>query len=474
MKKAMLHIISGCLGMVLFVGCSSPDEKANKLFVEASQLIKSAQEVEKTSYPSALKIYNEALTKVDKIISKYPSSQIAVKLSQGEAKIGNDTINEFRETVRYYTRLKTEAEENPFSCAILIFDVAKTIKDANLKVWALAHISEKYAQSGQKDKAMELLSKALAVAKTIKVAHLKALALADISDKYVEVGQKDKAMELVSQAFVLISKTDKDSIELLVIAMRIGMVLPHINKRYSEDERYDKILQEVQKKMQKYWAKAYELADTSDKYAQVGQKDKALELLSRALAVATKIEEGYPKANALAHIANKYAEYGQYDKALKVVTIIQEDYPKANALAHIAINYAEYGQYEKAFQVVNKIVDKPSKAEALTDIAENYFQFGQKDRAVQLYFQSFLVAETIKGAGGACRNTALAHIAKKYAEDGQYDKALNVVTKIENIDQKAMSIAYILAAVAGVYEKGSQKLDDKARMVLHEIIRQFW
>ena len=60
MKKWYVII---CLGLILIFGCASPDEKANKLFVEATQLVKKAQEAEKTSYSDALKLYEKALEK---------------------------------------------------------------------------------------------------------------------------------------------------------------------------------------------------------------------------------------------------------------------------------------------------------------------------------------------------------------------------------------------------------------------------
>ncbi len=90
MKKSLVPIVILCLGLILFFDistgyCASADEKANKLFVEAYQLLKSAQEADKTSYSDAFRLYKEALVKFERIISKYPSSQLAVKLITDEA-----------------------------------------------------------------------------------------------------------------------------------------------------------------------------------------------------------------------------------------------------------------------------------------------------------------------------------------------------------------------------------------------------
>ena len=120
MKKLSYYIIT-CLSLILIFGCSSPDEKANKLFVEASQLVKKAQEAEKTSYSDALKLYEKALEKIERIQSKYPSSELAVKLVQdSRIKVGSYTIKEIKETIVPYVEIKAKAEENPLACALFV------------------------------------------------------------------------------------------------------------------------------------------------------------------------------------------------------------------------------------------------------------------------------------------------------------------------------------------------------------------
>ena len=120
MKKLSYYIIT-CLSLILIFGCSSPNEKANKLYVEASQLVKKAQEVEKRSYSDALKLYKKALGKIERIQSKYPSSELAVKLVQdSRIKVGSYTIKEIKETIVPYVEIKAKAEENPLACALFV------------------------------------------------------------------------------------------------------------------------------------------------------------------------------------------------------------------------------------------------------------------------------------------------------------------------------------------------------------------
>ena len=62
--KIRYALMSGLCGVLLAGGCSTPDDHANKLFVEASQLVRQAQDVEKTSYARALALYQQAQEKL--------------------------------------------------------------------------------------------------------------------------------------------------------------------------------------------------------------------------------------------------------------------------------------------------------------------------------------------------------------------------------------------------------------------------
>ena len=206
MKKLSYYIIT-CLSLILIFGCSSPNEKANKLYVEASQLVKKAQEVEKRSYSDALKLYKKALGKIERIQSKYPSSELAVKLVQDRIKVGSYTIKEIKETIVPHIEIKAKAEENPLACALF---VAKTIKDADDKSWALTGIAAQYAKAGQMNKTSEILSQALQVAKTIKHAYSKSGALIDIAGEYAKARQRvdDKAKKILHEIVLTSSKSE--------------------------------------------------------------------------------------------------------------------------------------------------------------------------------------------------------------------------------------------------------------------------
>ena len=338
-RKLLFYFIIGYLGTVLFFSCTSPDKKSNKLFNEAVQLVESAQEVEKTSFSDALKFYTEALKKIKKIQSKYPSTLMAKELISGEARIGPFTITKFKEVVVPRAKMKVDAVENPLAFALF---VVETIKDseksrrlANIGM-RLANIASAYAKGGQYDKALQISEK-------ITNSFDKAMAWVFISMAYIEVNQKDKAFEILSQAL------------------------------------------QITKTMEPY-SKVRTMGELAGTYAEAGQKDKASEILSQALQVAKTMKYSQTKDRLLVEIAGAYAKAGQYDKALQIADKIEVAHPFVSALADISVTYAKAGQYDKALQLAEKIMVEYSniKARTLAEIAVIYAKTGQCYQALQL------------------------------------------------------------------------------------------
>ena len=77
--------ILAVIALLFSAGSALADEtsEANKLFVEAVKLVKSA-EGEK-SFEKTLSVMEEALSKLNEIVDDYPSSDLAVKLISGQS-----------------------------------------------------------------------------------------------------------------------------------------------------------------------------------------------------------------------------------------------------------------------------------------------------------------------------------------------------------------------------------------------------
>jgi tetratricopeptide (TPR) repeat protein len=558
-RLMLLSVVISCLALLAVGGCSSPDEKANKLYVEATELVKKGQEVEKASYSDASRLFDNALAKIHMITSKYPSSQLAVKFAQGEVKIASYTIAEFEAMVRYL-RIKAEAEETPLACAIL---TSNAIEKPYSKLEKLAAIAVKYAEAGQQDRASKILSQCFDVAKTIQSDSDNSRSLTVVAVSYAKIGQRVQSVEVLSainspfeKAFALVriaascakaGRTDETLENLsqaLVLAKTIDKVssrdyiLEEIAVKYAEIELCDQATQ-VAKIVESGVYKVSAICQIAGKCIDANQKDKATELLSQALMIANTIELPAPKALSLARIAVKYAEAGLSDQALETTKVIESVSDKSMALAEIALKYAENqkfdealevakgiespahkgwslarivdelakaGRFNQAMEVVMTIEGDPPKAWSLAHIGSEYAKAGKKDETVNAFTQALQVAEAIND--DQYKLSALVEIVRTCMECGQYDRALQVtdmmkydsykaeeLTKIaaqcveagqkekannilfqclqlaKTIDDPS-SVTETLIKVAGEYAKIGDKVDDRTKGVLHEIINE--
>jgi tetratricopeptide (TPR) repeat protein len=194
-RTGRLWMMVGGMVVLLIVGGTlfafrdwlNPDARANQLFVEASQLVKSAQEAEQTSYVEAFKLYQAALAKAETITTKYQSSQLAVQLTAGQTKIGPYTFTELQRIVPR-TQARAKVEEDFLACALF---VANTIQEASEKDSTLNAIAIWYARAKQYDRAME-------VANSIESASQKAFALSLLANAYAKAGQYERALQVAN------------------------------------------------------------------------------------------------------------------------------------------------------------------------------------------------------------------------------------------------------------------------------------
>ena len=79
-------------------GCSDPEAEANKLFTEASKLVKDADAMDWRSLEA---YYNRksAIELLEKILVLYPQSSLSVRISEGDLKIQSQSIDEIKEKI---------------------------------------------------------------------------------------------------------------------------------------------------------------------------------------------------------------------------------------------------------------------------------------------------------------------------------------------------------------------------------------
>ena len=91
----MKNVLLTTIAAVLLVGCSDPEAEANKLYTQAAQLVKEADDSNVDSF-SAYNKRRAAVELLEKIPVQYPQSSLSVKISEGAFKIQSQSIDEIR------------------------------------------------------------------------------------------------------------------------------------------------------------------------------------------------------------------------------------------------------------------------------------------------------------------------------------------------------------------------------------------
>lgn len=296
MTRKLLSLLS-LLGLVLVIGCGSPEEKANKLFVEAANFLKMAKEAEKTSFSEALKNYEKALGNLQKIPSKYPSSQMATRMVQeDEFKIGAITFKQLKEEILPEAKLKAEAENDPFACAIMV--ARSTEEDCKSGIYT--EIALTYAEAGQYDRIFQMIDE-------IEDVNCRNDVLRN-NDVFLPTGHVWQFLQ-IAKRFSIFEADNKD------------VVLIEKIIKYTERGEYGKAVQ-LAKKRKDAMGSIYLLFLIADRCIEAGQKDKAQEILSQAFQAVKPLIDSRDDyvSMILIETADRFIRIGQEKEAVKILS----------------------------------------------------------------------------------------------------------------------------------------------------------
>ena len=183
------------------------------------------------------------------------------------------------------------------------------------------------------------------------------------------------------------------------------------------------------------------ISDIAIKYAEIGESDQALSLISR-------ISDPNFAAIALTKIALKCKAAGLVQKcpeilsqALMLAGSINNVAVKGNVLSIIAAKYAEAGFFDQALQVAQTINSQHFKIKAMAGIAAQYWHNDETTKSEELFKNTFALVDFIKDADA--KALALSFIAMAYADMAEFDKASETAEKITDPAVKSDTAAYI-------------------------------
>ncbi|WP_298915979.1 hypothetical protein [uncultured Nostoc sp.] len=184
----------------------------------------------------------------------------------------------------------------------------------------MSEVAFKYAQTGQKAQAEQILVQALQKAKTTDE-------MAEIALKYAQVGQKAKALQVLAQALQNAQQHPNNITNVAKVAVKYAQV----GQQAEGEQLLAQALQSIKK--EKYGINNFHLADIAVDYAELGQCNQSI--------VIAKLIKNYPNYKAFkdAYITHDGLIVGAYS---------------ADVFAEIAMTCAAVGQYEQALQAIKE------------------------------------------------------------------------------------------------------------------------
>ena len=355
-----------------------------------------------------------------------------------------------------YTRDNTFAEIAAASIAAGTSDYAgellEMIDDPGVRSLAIEEMAVKYAELGVHEKSLDLLSELDDADPT-----LRRLALLDssFSDRSVELASSISAPDLrtgtLGQLVTAARRADRHSEagELLAESLRVAEEI-----EFSQD-------------------RIYALVGIASQYAEIGDTDRASEILSRALELCQSFEgarewgqsSSYPRGEALTQIVGGFARLRNFEQADVAAEQIEDPFQFAIASTKEAIEYVKAGQTDQALTLLNEalelVLDEPVYGEqgmvvkdtALVELAGSFVIAGQFEKSLQ-------VAEKLSSERR--RYTALEQVGKECARAGDSN---GIFKTAESITNDSYAASYWLA-VTDVLRESAQT--DLARRTLLE------
>lgn len=386
-----------------------------------------------------------------------------------------------------------EAEESLLACALL---AATLMEGDDFAGGWMAAVAELYAQSGQKEEALEILAEAAQNVGRLaarsrrdrSAGFLNVNALGRLAEGYASIGEKERAAAVASEALEE-AKNMRDDLDSEAVAFLA------VADVFAAAGRYEEALR-LARSLEKSEYRAIALGKIALRYAKEGKKEEAAKISTECAQVAQKTTKASSKSEALSYIALSQIAVGDVSSALVTTELMPVPSLKSGLLVEIAMEQANTAQKDEAFEQLSKAVhilrrldndwDKPFrlseianasfqlddagrtsallpemlaiaeaipdpryKARALAAVAPAYWQVGAKHRALGILSQALAIAEAVSDM--LQRDEALRSVAAGFASIEQYERAFEVATMIDesNSWDTAMGLISMSYAVRG-------------------------
>ena len=346
-------------------------------------------------------------------------------------------------------------KQNAFDFANRAVSLAETaVKSASaenrstaLKVqaWALDTLGRVHNEFGDRKKAVELFTQALAIRKQLNDRPGTIVTLNNLAIVHQAMGDPRKSLQFLTET--------RDLLKDLGDRAKEGAFLNNMCVVYEDIAEYAKAIEScnqalsIRHELEDERGAATVLNSLGNVYGDIGAYERALDLYNQSQALYAKFGSDSGQAIEFNNLGWLYASLGDYEKAIEFYNKSFEIFRKqgnqfrqGNALSNIAANYADVGDFKKALEINQealklRIAASNIEGQAITynNIASCYSRLGERQKAVDYYQRSIEIHRKTDPRQLA---SALRNLGSVYRELGELQKATDSLSEALEITRR--------------------------------------
>jgi tetratricopeptide (TPR) repeat protein len=378
-----------------------------------------------------------------------------------------------------YAYHQANCKDKSLNILALAVNKINQITSESTKAFLLNKVAGKYIEIGYGNHAALILESSLLLMNRIEPSDSRDYTIIDIAFNYALIGQYEKSLavaEIVEDEWKKVSKLFTDLIWYYVEAGKHERVQDIIKSfkgdlwlleeaaiSYAQQGECQRAIQ-INNEIVDEQSKSLTLIAIADRYIDDGEIDRAIEILTQARELASKLQKNHTKSWLLDVVAKKYAKAGRKDLAMQIL-------PKSMSFNQIAYSLIAAKDYEEVIRLTESKQQHFTTLERVRiyiNVADEYLKHQQEEMALSLLDKALTIADSLDSK--IAKIEIQIEIAQLYANAQQKELAisiLNSATQIVKIVENKIIISNELRNLASLYaELGClEKAVDVAKLV---------
>jgi len=347
-------------------------------------------------------------------------------------------------------------------------DTLDRIEFASARVAAMLHIAAANIQKDEYQQAVKWLEKAVVSAHEIEHVEEKIRALCDVGNQFIEAKQNDKAVETFAAAREIAELLDNVHRDPFLATCALGFL--HSGSADMGDSTLDLVTDKTS------MASAL-LGFARDAWTK-DAKDDAVETLEESYAILRSQREAETRdsraRNALlASIATQFAGFGKTERGVEIAFENPDPNERTGALTQIVRILTIQNEDELARQTLDEIDDDAGRLFAFIGMADVKRSQDKSGESIAFLDEAALMADSIPQL--ASRSGVLNEIAARFAEQGQTEKAREIISQNMSLISEILdnsSQAALLASIVDILDDSGMQISESDREHLRHFVRK--